>query len=66
VHELHEADDRRFGQCEAFAWLRGEGADSARLRDPGIMARLARRVLMRVSGLPSLRLEERTRRFTVR
>jgi hypothetical protein len=50
---------------EAFAWLRGEGADSARLRDPGIMARLARRVLMRVSGLPSLRLEARSERFTV-
>ena len=51
---------------EAFAWLRGEGGDSARVRDPGLLARLARRVLIRITALPSERLEARTPRFTVR
>lgn len=50
---------------EAFAWLRGEGGDSARVEDPGLLARLARRVLIRVTALPSVRLDARTERFTV-
>lgn len=50
---------------EAFAWLRGEGGDSLRVEDPGLLARLARRVLIRVTALPSVRLEARTVRFHV-
>ncbi len=50
---------------EAFAWLRGEGGDSARVEDPGLLARLARRVLIRVTALPSERLDARTGRFSV-
>jgi hypothetical protein len=49
---------------EAFAWLRGEGGDSAHVEDPGLLARLARRVLIRVTALPNVRLEARTERFT--
>jgi hypothetical protein len=50
---------------EAFAWLRGEGVggDSAHVEDPGLLARLARRVLIRVTALPNVRLEARTERF---
>jgi hypothetical protein len=51
---------------EAFAWLRGEGSDSGSVQDPGLLARLARRVLIRVTALPSERLEARTPRFSVR
>jgi hypothetical protein len=50
---------------EAFAWLRGEAPDSGGLQDPGLLARVARRMLMRVTALPRLRLEGRTRRFIV-
>jgi len=50
---------------EAFAWLRGEAPDSGGLKDPGILARVARRFLMKVSALPHLRLDARTPRFTV-
>lgn len=50
---------------EAFAWLRGEGADAKRAEDPGLLARLARRVLIQVTALPNVRLEARTGRFTV-
>jgi hypothetical protein len=50
---------------EAFAWLRGEGGDSTRVEDPGFFARIARRVLIRVTALPEVRLEARTTRFHV-
>lgn len=50
---------------EAFAWLRGEGGDSTRVEDPGLLARFARRVLIRMTALPNVRLEARTERFTV-
>jgi hypothetical protein len=52
---------------EAFAWLRGETADSGGggLKDPGLLARVARRFLMRVTALPHVRLHARTARFTV-
>jgi hypothetical protein len=50
---------------EAFAWLRGEGGDSTRVEDPGLLARLARRVLIRMTALPNVRLDARTERFTV-
>lgn len=50
---------------EAFAWLRGENSDSVRLQDPGFLARLARRVLVRASAMPRVRLEARTSEFTV-
>jgi hypothetical protein len=48
---------------EAFAWLRGENSDSVRLKDPGFFARFARRVLVRASALPRVRLEARTDEF---
>jgi len=51
---------------EAFAWLRGEGGDSARVEDPGLLARFARRMLIKVTALPNVRLDARTERFTVR
>jgi hypothetical protein len=50
---------------EAFAWLRGEGADSGPVEDPGLLARLARRVLILVTALQSERLDARTGRFSV-
>lgn len=50
---------------EAFAWLRGEGGDSAHVEDPGLLARIARRVLIRVTALPEVRLDARTPRFSV-
>jgi hypothetical protein len=50
---------------EAFAWLRGEVSDSGGQRDPGLLARVARRFLMRVTSLPHARLTARTPRFTV-
>jgi hypothetical protein len=48
---------------EAFAWLRGEAPDSGGVKDPGVVARVARRFLMRVSSLPHLRLFGRTATF---
>lgn len=51
---------------EAFAWLRAESGDSVRLRDPGLLARLGRRLLMRVTPLPRIRLQGRTEEFRVR
>ena len=51
-------------QCDA--WLRGESAEGGRVQDPGMLARIARRLLMRVTSLPRVRLERRTRRFVVR
>jgi len=50
---------------EAFAWLRGANSDSVRLHDPGFLGRLARRVLVRVTTLPHVRLKARTEEFTV-
>lgn len=50
---------------EAFAWLRGEGADSAHVEEPGLLARLARRVLISVTALPRVQLNARTERFSV-
>lgn len=50
---------------EAFAWLRGEVSDSGGLKDPGLLARVARRFLMKVSSLPHLQLYARTPHFTV-
>jgi len=49
---------------EAFAWLRGEAPDSGGVKDPGVVARVARRFLMRVSSLPHLQLFGRTPRFS--
>lgn len=51
---------------EAFAWLKGENGDSARLRDPGLLTRVARRLLIQVAPLPHVRLEGRTDTFTAR
>lgn len=51
---------------EAFAWLRAESGDSVGLRDPGPLARVARRLLMRVTPLPRVRLRGRTEEFSVR
>jgi hypothetical protein len=48
---------------EAFAWLRGEARDSGGVKDPGVVARVARRLLMRVSSLPRVRLFARTTTF---
>jgi len=50
---------------EAFAWLRGEAPDSGGVKDPGVLARIARRILMKVSALPHLSLDARTARFTL-
>ena len=50
---------------EAFAWLRGANSDSVKLRDPGFFGRLARRVLVRVTTLPHVRLRARTEQFRV-
>lgn len=51
---------------EAFAWLRGESGDSARMRHPGLFDRLARRVLVEVAPLPRLRLNGRSQAFQVK
>lgn len=48
---------------EAFAWLRGEAPDSGGVKNPGVVARVARRFLMRVSALPYVRLFGRTATF---
>ena len=48
---------------EVFAWLKGENADSARLRRPGFFTRTARRLLVRVAPLPRMTLEGRTESF---
>jgi len=50
---------------EAFAWLRGANSDSVKLRDPGFFGRLARRVLVRLTTLPHVRLKARTAEFGV-
>jgi len=51
---------------EAFAWLRGANGDSVKLKDPGFLGRLARRVLVRVTTLPHVRLSARTEAFDIR
>ncbi len=51
---------------EAFAWLRGEDQDSARLRRPGVVTRTARRLLVRFAPLPRISLEARTADFVWR
>lgn len=48
---------------EAFAWLKGEHGDSARIRQPGFLARTARKLLMQVAPLPSITLDGRTEEF---
>lgn len=45
---------------ETFAWLKGNNGDSARLRSPGFLTRVARKVLIQVAPLPSLSLSRRT------
>lgn len=50
---------------EAFAWLRGDHAEGAALKDPGMLARIARRFLMKVTALPRVQLDARTGRFVV-
>jgi hypothetical protein len=51
---------------EAFAWLRGDDEDSARVRSPGFLGRLARNLVVQVAPLPRIRLAGRSRPFAVR
>jgi hypothetical protein len=51
---------------EAFAWLKGGNADSAGRHDPGLLTRVARKMLIQVAPLPSVTLSGRTSEFVRR
>lgn len=48
---------------EVFAWLKGEDVDTDRDR-PGMLTRVARRLLVAVAPLPSVHVEARTSSFS--
>lgn len=50
---------------DVYAWLRGEDADTAR-RGPGLITRMARKLLVQMAPLPRLSLEATTDDFEVR
>ena len=48
---------------EAFAWLRGGNGGATGRRDPGLLTRVARKMLIRVAPLPRVTLSGRTSAF---
>ena len=49
---------------EVFAWLKGEDVDTDRSDRPGMLTRVARRLLVAVAPLPSVHVEARTSSFS--